>query len=277
MRSVGGRPDTEVHGDWSRHPTFGASTDEDGTRTELESAELTARREAYRLMQRLQIEPAWESPLRRGGAELMSLRWDGRGGDLDTDRLIEPVVMGPHVRDEHIYVRRRMARSRSVMLLIDISGSMKGERILTAAAAIGSLFGEMTQDALGVAAFWSDASVVVQLGDRREPLEVLEMMLGISARGLTNVGFGISTATDELNGWPADDARIVLLSDCVHNAGPDPRPLAFGGPRIDVLLDVSEEHHERVGRDLARVSGGHYRPVATAAQVPSALSALFER
>jgi hypothetical protein len=33
----------------------------------------------------------------------------------------------------------------------------------------------------------------------------------------------------------ARDARVLLLSDCVHNAGPDPRPLATRLPRLDVL------------------------------------------
>ena len=30
----------------------------------------------------------------------------------------------------------------------------------------------------------------------------------------------------------------MLLSDCVHNAGPDPRPFAARLPRLDVLLDT---------------------------------------
>lgn len=37
------------------------------------------------------------------------------------------------------------------------------------------------------------------------------------------------------------DAAVVLLSDCVHNAGPDPRPLAARVARLDVLLDASGE------------------------------------
>ena len=34
----------------------------------------------------------------------------------------------------------------------------------------------------------------------------------------------------------------MLLSDCVHNAGPDPRPFAARLPRLDVLLDTVGEH-----------------------------------
>ena len=271
-----GRPGDESVDDTRREPTNAATTDERGARSDRDTAEARDRKAAHRLVHRLTLEPPWESPLRRGGANLVSLRWDGRGGDVDMDRTVASAGPGQRLQDHQIFVRRRLTRSRSVVLLIDVSGSMKGERIRTAAAAIGSLTGELTDDALGVVAFWSDASVVLPLGERRAPTDVLDMVLDIPARGLTNVGFGLTTAIAELDSWPVDDARIVLLSDCVHNAGPDPRPLVIGGPRIDVLLDVSEEHDERVGRDLARVTGGQFMAVSTAAHVPAGLTRLFQ-
>ena len=67
---------------------------------------------------------------------------------------------------------------------------------------------------------------------------------------------------------PARDARVLLLSDCVHNAGPDPRPFAARLPRLDVLLDTSGEHDAGLGRDLARLGHGRmllaggYRDIA---------------
>ncbi|WP_172650807.1 vWA domain-containing protein [Rhodococcus opacus] len=272
---VSGRSGDDATGDTRRQPTNAATTNERGAQSGADSAAAANRREAHRLVHRLALEAPWESPLRRGGPNMVSLRWDGRGGEVDVDRTVASVIPGQRLRDDHIFVRRRMTRSRSVVLLIDVSGSMKGGRIKTAAAAIGSLAGELTDDAVGVVAFWSDASVVLPLGERRAPSEVLDMVLDIPARGLTNVGFGLSTAIAELDGWPVDDARIILLSDCVHNAGPDPRPLVLGGPRIDVLLDVSEEHDERVGRDLARATGGQLRTVRTAAEVPAGLTCFF--
>lgn len=275
MVTIAARAQTGVTDDGTRHRTSAATTDDIGMLSNVEQDDAADRPEARRLMHQVQIDPASESRLRMGGPELVSVRWDGRGGDIDTDRLIGPALVGRQVRDDQIYVRRRMRRSRSIMLLIDVSGSMSGERIRTAAAAIGTLFGGPSNDAVGVTAFWSDAAVLVQPGDRHHPDEVLELVLAIRARGLTNIGFGLGAAADELGRRPAEDARIILLSDCVHNAGPDPRPLVVGGPRVDVLLDDSEEHDERVGRDLARATGGHFRKVATSAQVPATLAELF--
>jgi hypothetical protein len=49
---------------------------------------------------------------------------------------------------------------------------------------------------------------------------------------------------------------VLLLSDCVHNAGPDPRPPAARLPRLDVLLDTSGEQDEELARELARRGRG---------------------
>jgi hypothetical protein len=47
---------------------------------------------------------------------------------------------------------------------------------------------------------------------------------------------------------------VILLSDCVHNAGPDPRPLAARLPRLYILLDVTGEHDLDLAWGLARLA-----------------------
>jgi hypothetical protein len=77
-------------------------------------------------------------------------------------------------------------------------------------------------------------------------------------------------AARELARVPVLDARALLLSDCVHNAGPDPRRLAARLPRLDILLDTSGEQDPDLAADLASIGGGMlgrvggYRDVAAA-------------
>ena len=68
---------------------------------------------------------------------------------------------------------------------------------------------------------------------------------------------------------------MLLLSDCVHNAGPDPRPLAARLPRLDVLLDVSGEQDAELARDLARLGRGRLRRIRSYTDVAPALSEVF--
>jgi Mg-chelatase subunit ChlD len=166
-------------------------------------------------------------------------------------------------------------RGRSVVLVVDVSGSMRGERARTAAATVGALVGELGRDRLAVVAFWSDAAVLVRLGEQVAPLAVLDLLLRVPAQGLTNVSFALEVAARQLAGVPARDARAVLLSDAVHNAGPDPRSPAARLPRLDVLLDVSGEHDLQLGRELARAGRGRCRVVRGHLDVATGLTALF--
>jgi hypothetical protein len=98
-----------------------------------------------------------------------------------------------------------------------------------------------------------------------------------SAAGLTNIAFPLQIAARELARIPARDARVLLLSDCVHNAGPDPRLAAVGLPRVDVLLDTSGEQDRELARDIARLGHGRLARVKGHRDVAAALSELFAR
>jgi hypothetical protein len=68
---------------------------------------------------------------------------------------------------------------------------------------------------------------------------------------------------------------VVLLSDCVHNAGPDPRDRAARLPRLDVLLDVSGEKDVELGRQLAGLGRGRLRTIRHHRDVAPALTEIF--
>jgi len=205
-----------------------------------------------------------------GPGDLASVRYRGGSDDIDLDRTLEVLAERPWPADEDIIVRERVRTRRAVVLAVDVSGSMRGERVRTAAAAVGALAGELAGDDLAVVAFWSDAAVLAHLGQPLPAAVLVDRLTRIPAKGLTNVAFPLQLAAQELARRPARDARVVLLSDCVHNAGPDPRQAASRLPRLDVLLDTTGEHDADLARDLARVGRGrllrvgHYRDVAPA-------------
>jgi Mg-chelatase subunit ChlD len=227
-----------------------------------------ARRRARQIASRLAVpRPRRATVRRRGAGDLASLRYRGGSDEIDLDRTLEGLTRTRPAEDD-VVVRERVRTRRCVLLVVDVSGSMRGERIRTAAATVGALAGELRGDRLGVLAFWSDAAIVLPLGHRVHPTRLMDSLLEIPARGLTNVEFPLRTAAWQLARVPARQARVLLLSDCVHNAGPDPRRAAGRLPRLDVLLDVTGEHDLELGRELARRGRGrlfqlrHHRDVA---------------
>jgi Mg-chelatase subunit ChlD len=219
--------------------------------------------------------PRSDRTARRGRGEVASVPYRGGSDDIDLDRTLEQLAEHPVPEDEDIVVRERVTTTRSVVLLVDLSGSMRGERARTAAATVGALAAELARDDLAVIAFWSDAAVLCHLGQHVPPERLVESMLRIPARGLTNVAFPLQAARRELARVPARDARALLLSDCVHNAGPDPRPFAARLPRLDILLDTTGEQDPDLARDLARLGRGRLRQVRTYRDVAPALSEVF--
>ena len=71
------------------------------------------------------------------------------------------------------------------------------------------------------------------------------------------------------------DRRVLVISDCVHNAGPDPAAIARGAPRLDVLVDVSGEHDLEVARGVARAGRGLALPVRSHRDVAAAVTRCF--
>ncbi|WP_235564779.1 VWA domain-containing protein [Modestobacter sp. Leaf380] len=239
-------------------------------------ADARTRQRARQIARRLAVpRPPRDRRSRRGVGELTSQRWTGGSDELDLERTLDAIAGTPLPEDDDVVVRERLRRTRSVVLVVDVSGSMKGERLRTAAATVGALAGELGRDRLAVVAFWSDAAVLVPLGAPVEPLGVLDLLLRVPTQGLTNVSFALETAGRLLAGVPQRDARVLLLSDCVHNAGPDPRTAAARLPRLDVLLDTSGEDDVDLGRDLARRGRGRIRLVRDHTDVARALTAVF--
>lgn len=233
-------------------------------------------RRARQIAARLAVpRPRREVTARRGAGELASVRYRGGSDDIDLDRTLEQLVEHPVPEDDDIIVRERVRARRAVALLVDVSGSMRGERVRTAAATLGALAAELSSDDVAAVAFWSDAAVLAHLGERVSPQRLLDTLLRIPAKGLTNVAFPLQVAARELARVPARDARVLLLSDCVHNAGPDPRPFAARLPRLDVLLDTSGEHDADLGRDLARLGRGRLFRIGGYREVAPALGEVF--
>jgi Mg-chelatase subunit ChlD len=255
-------------------------TDEQGSLVLADSDAIAAdpvvRDRARQITSRLAIRrPRNDGTPRRGAGTLSSLPYRGGSDEIDLDKTIEVLAERPYPEDDDIIVRDRVRTRRSVVLAVDVSGSMKGERVQTAAATVGALAGELHNDALAVIAFWSDAAVLLHLGEEIRPMDLLDTMLRMPARGLTNISFPLELAHRELARIPVRDARVVLLSDCVHNAGPDPRIAAARLPRLDVLIDVSGEKDVELGKELALAGHGKARLVHTYRDVAPALSSLF--
>jgi Mg-chelatase subunit ChlD len=95
-----------------------------------------------------------------GSGRLLSRPYRYGSDDIDLDRTLDALTEHPVPDDTDIVVRERMRSQRAISLVVDVSGSMQGEKIRVAAATVGALAGALIDDALAVIAFWKDAALV---------------------------------------------------------------------------------------------------------------------
>jgi hypothetical protein len=104
---------------------------------------------------------------------------------------------------------------------------------------------------------------------------ILDRLLRIPAKGMTNIHFALGVGLSELGRSRAQRRHSILLSDAVHNAGPDPRLMAGRFERLDVLLQTDAEHDAELGTDLARCGHGEAASVRDHRDVAPALNRLL--
>ncbi len=251
--------------------------DEDGALAATQTTERdpSIHADARRLAARLRLAtPPHDQRRRSTFGRIAPIRGVGAVGDIDLDRTLEHLVSLDDARDDDLVLRARRQRLRSVVLVVDVSGSMRGERLRMAAATVGAVVARLREEEVGVVAFWSDAAIVRRLTRRLDAVTLVDELAAIPARGLTNVAFGLQSAAQVLR-EARGERRVLMISDCVHNAGPDPVSVARCMPRLDVLVDVSGEHDLDVARSVARAGRGMALPVRGHRDVVAAVGRCF--
>jgi Mg-chelatase subunit ChlD len=211
----------------------------------------------------------------RGAGRIASVPYRYRSDDMDLDRTIENLIERPVPEDTDIVVRERMHAPRAAVLIVDISGSMRGEKVRIAAATVAAVCADMQDDQLGLVAFWSDAALLKPFEQRISGPRLLDELLRIPTAGLTNMHFGLAAGHAELTRSTARHRTAILLTDAVHNAGPDPREIARRFPQLHVLLEVDGEHDAPLAADCARLGHGRLTPIRTHRDVAPALNQML--
>lgn len=178
--------------------------------------------------------------------------------------LIGEISVDPGVQTQEV--------TRQVALVIDVSGSMRGEKMQQAIEGANFALGYLDDDDIvSVVEFNSSASVLTEatrIGDigRDQLSDQVEQM---SAGGGTNIYEGLEKATDQLRALPSGSdvaRRILLLSDGKDNKrGPEDfdrqaRQIDEHGIRIRAA-GIGSEYNEETIRTLGSVARGQWRHV----------------
>ncbi len=201
----------------------------------------------------------------------------------------------PEGRDGRVYLRVALEGipyeqegeriPANVMLVIDQSGSMQGDRIEQAReAALMAVERLGDDDVLGIVSYSDNAYVHVPAGELRDVSDVRAAIRRLEAGGRTALYAGVSQGLRELGEFvdPYKVNRVILLSDGLANVGPStPRELAALGREaaqqgISVTtIGLGLGYNEDLMTQLALASDGNHAFVEDPEDLISIFNAEF--
>ena len=158
------------------------------------------------------------------------------GGELDIEATLENLLGKPHPEPGDLIVQRRVDRRHQVVLMIDTSLSMAGEKMALAAVAAAVLALKLRPGDLAVVLFADGARAVSRFGEEVAPAELVRRMLAVPCGGGTDIAAALREGHAELQRGRDPGRSGLLVSDGVFTSGADPLPAAARFGPLHVLL-----------------------------------------
>ncbi|MEV0267320.1 VWA domain-containing protein [Hamadaea sp. NPDC050747] len=164
--------------------------------------------------------------------------------------------------------------TRAVVLVLDTSGSMRGEPLTAAKAAAAAFLSALPSDVqVGVVTAGAPATVKLRLtGDRTQAKNAVA---GLNAAGETALYDGISSAAELLKSGNYRERRMLVLSDGADTASTHTLPKStedLKGIPVDTVAFKTEEQTKGVLSGLSAGTGGRFFAAVDAASLTGAFS-----
>jgi len=178
-------------------------------------------------------------------------------------------------RPEDLWIEFQTVRDQAVILTVDTSLSMTGEKLALTAVALAVVLLQFPDDPVGIVAFENDAKVLKATDEKITIEELIARFLDVPAQGYTHLEAGMKSALTLLRGTASSRSRrppsCVLLTDGKYTAGKDPAYLAARFPHLVVLKMGDERSSQPLCEELARKGRGALREVGELEALPEAM------
>jgi Mg-chelatase subunit ChlD len=206
-----------------------------------------------------------------GVAPLQEVPSGAEGVELDLDATLENSL--PERLEPWMSFKR--ARVEPVILCVDTSLSMTGEKLALTAVAVAVVLLEFPDDPVGVVTFETEPHVVKGPNEQITIPEMVKRFLEAPSKGYTDIEDGLLAALKQVSEISSlgfqRPASVVLISDGKYTAGKDPSYLADRFPHLQVVKIGTDRSSQLLCHELARKGRGGLREVADMKDLPQAL------
>jgi Mg-chelatase subunit ChlD len=196
--------------------------------------------------------------------------------EIDFDESLEnsplPLSGNLPVTEDDLWMSYRVHSPQAVVLNVDTSLSMTGEKLALTAVAIAVVLLQFPEDPVGIVAFENEAKIIKRPEEKISIHQLVERFLDVPAQGYTHLEDGLKAALKVVRNASAAGqgrpASTVLLTDGKYTAGKDPAYLAPRFPHLVVLKMGREKASLNLCRELAQKGSGALREVGELESLP---------
>lgn len=188
-----------------------------------------------------------------------------------------PIVQKEPLEPREIWYDQVSPIRYFIVLCVDTSLSMTGEKLALTAVALAVVLLEFLEDPVGIVAFENEAKVLKSVDEKITITELIERFLDLPSQGYTHLEDGLRAALRlEVGSRQTPQARVasILISDGKYTAGRDPSYLAPRFKHLHVLKMGTDRTSQALCRELARKGEGSLREVKNLDALPMAMVSL---
>jgi len=179
---------------------------------------------------------------------------------------------------EDVWMSYNIHRRQPVVLSVDTSLSMTGEKLALTAVALAVVLLQFPEDPVGIVAFENEAKILKYPDEKISLQELIERFLDVPAQGYTHLEDGMKAALKIVRNLNTSNrpASAVLLTDGKYTAGRDPSYLASSFPHLVVLKMGRERASQALCVELAQKGHGILKEVGDLETLPNVMYALVK-
>jgi len=155
-------------------------------------------------------------------------------GTVDWDETVDTYTERLTVDRETLVVKEPLCLRRSLVLMMDHSGSMAGKKLLTAALCTGVLSHVLKDEEYSILLFSDSVNVLKEINKSRDLERLIREILEQQPKGFTDIKGALEGGLEQLGRASCQTKLGILITDGIYTTG-DPVPTAEKYPTLHVL------------------------------------------
>jgi Mg-chelatase subunit ChlD len=210
-------------------------------------------------------------PTHQHNSSLDQLPVDATQVELQVENTIEsaPLVMANIINEidievplhsHDIWMKYEVHKKKSLIICMDMSLSMMGEKQVLMAVAIVAVLFKFPMDMISILGFDDETHIFLRPCEKVSILEIVERILDSPGRPYTNIEAGLrkarEIANNDFRGEQCQPVSTILLSDGKYTSGADPIHIAPYFNHLTVLKIGHDHSGIELCQDLAQKGKG---------------------